>query len=108
MGIVASNGKWVRISGAQNVEEERVFTKSGWVYAPALAVSIVEAAQAQSVWSSNSKKSSIVSTLAGGTEYLLEGCSTEWVKITIQGSAKPFSGWLAPDTYCGNPWNSCS
>lgn len=39
---------------------------------------------------------------------VLEGCSDRWIKVTVQGSARPFAGWLAPESYCGNPWNSCS
>jgi len=108
VNIIASNGKWVKISGAQNAEGKRVFSKSGWVFAPTLAISIVDSARAVNVWSTHSKKGSIVSTLAAGTEYMLESCKSDWIKVTIKGSGKPFTGWLPPGDHCGNPWNSCS
>lgn len=106
--ITASSGKWFKISGAHNAGGESVFDKAGWVYAPSLAVTALDNGKQVSVFTSNSKKGGIISTLRGGDETLLEGCAGAWLKITVQGSARPFSGWLTPGSYCANPWNSCS
>ena len=37
--IIASAGNWVKIKEAWNMEEKTVFGKTGWVYAPLLAIS---------------------------------------------------------------------
>lgn len=107
--ITASNGKWLKINGARSAEGDNIFSKSGWVYAPLLAVSITgKRPGTVKAYSTASKSGKTVANLPIDTEYKLESCSGSWLQISIAKGNDSISGWIPKENQCGNPWTSCS
>lgn len=107
--ITASNGKWMKISGAHNAEGDRTFSRIGWVYAQYLAVSITgKRPGTVRAYSTANKSGSVVANLPIDTEYALESCSGSWMKISIAKGGGMISGWIPKENQCGNPWTNCS
>jgi SH3-like domain-containing protein len=107
--IIASNDKWMKISGAQNAENDKTFSKTGWVHAPFLAVRIAgNGPGTVKAFSTASKKGKVVANLAIETEYALESCSGSWLKISIANGGGMISGWIPKENQCANPWTTCS
>jgi SH3-like domain-containing protein len=107
--ITASSGKWVKISGARNAEGDRVFSRSGWVYASLLAVSIGGGGRdgTAAAYATASKTSKVVARLPVDTQYALESCAGSWMKISIAKKDKMIPGWIPNENQCGNPWTTC-
>lgn len=107
--IIASNGKWMKISGAHDAEGDRTFSKIGWVYASYLGVTITgKRPGTVKAYSTPSKSGKVVANLPIDAEYTLESCSGSWMQISISKGSGPVSGWIPAENQCGNPWTSCS
>lgn len=105
--IVSSSGSWMKISSARNAEGETVFSGSGWVYAPNLATSVPENNIKHKAYLSADKKSKVVSAITENTEYRLKSCKGSWVEVSIGKGSELISGWLPPESQCGNPMTNC-
>src|SRR3712207_5898512 len=98
VSIVASEGAWVKISRAVDEEDEAVFAKPGWVYAPLLGMTVSwnpddpGKSGSHSLHAGPNGKSRVLGRLPATAAVTLEGCEGRWVKIRHEGR----SGWLSP------------
>lgn len=112
--IIGSKGNWVKIENAYNAENESVFSKTGWVYAPLLGISTKQSHGSDTlidVYQTPNKGdgvNSVITRLSVATTYRLEGCFEDWIKITVPNKVKDFSAWLHSDNQCDLPWTTCS
>ena len=112
--IIGSKGNWMKIEAARTADDDSVFSKTGWVYAPLLGIttkrsdggnSLIDVYQSASMGDS---PESVITRLSVATTYRLSGCYQDWLEITVPNKVKPFPAWLAADNQCELPWTSCS
>jgi len=108
--FIAAEGKWLKIKEVWNMEEKTVFSKTGWVYAPLLAITISKQdpdsdfANAYEMPSTNNK---VVARLPVFKEFRLEGCFESWLKVTIPGKKGSVSGWVEDKDQCDLAQTNC-
>ena len=105
VGIAASVGNWVMITGAKTPAEGKIeFQAVGWVYAPLLG--IITGGQS-GIWRythPNKNSPKLVTMLPSTTIMKLNTCSGKWVKIEHENR----KAWLAPQDYCPTLITRCS
>lgn len=109
--IIGAKGSWVKIENAYTADESSVFSKTGWVYAPLLAVSVSRRDgknQPVSAYKTPYLNAEIAASLPLFKEYKVAGCHDGFVKITIPQSKGNILGWLDMENTCDSPWTSCS
>lgn len=113
--IIGSKGKWVKIESARNAENESVFSKTGWVYAPLLGISTKRSDGGKDSYidvyrtiGSRNNVNNVITRLSVATTYKLEGCFQDWIKITVPNKVKNFPAWLHSENQCDLPWTTCS
>jgi SH3-like domain-containing protein len=109
--IIGSKGDWVKIENARTAANDSVFSKTGWVYAPLLAISTRNsdgAAETVDAYEMPSTGNDIVAKLPVFKEYKLAGCFEGWIKITIPQKSGSIPGWLPSENQCDLPWTNCS
>lgn len=108
--IIASAGSWVKIESAWNMEEKTVFSKTGWVYAPLLAISTAKRsgeAEFVKAYEMPSRGNDVIAELPFFTEYKLAGCFEGWMKITIPQKDKNIIGWIEAEDQCDLANTNC-
>ncbi|MEZ5347337.1 MAG: SH3 domain-containing protein [Pyrinomonadaceae bacterium] len=109
--IIAAEGKWLKIENAKNVDDETVFSKTGWVYAPLLAISTMKQdgdGDTVNAYEMPSKGNAVIAKLPAFEEFKLETCFESWVKIVIPQGKSSIFGWLPLENQCELAWTNCS
>jgi len=110
--LIASKGNWVKIEKAYTVENDSVFSRTGWVYAPLLAVATAKPGGREkdliNVYERPSRGNDVIAELEIYNQYKLAGCFENWVRITIPRKSGSITGWLQEGNHCGQPWTTCS
>ena len=108
--IIASAGNWVKIESAWNMEEKTVFSKSGWVYAPLLAISTAKRSSETKFVKAYERPSTgndVIAELPFFKEYKLAGCFEGWMKITIPNKDGSKIGWIEAEDQCDLAQTNC-
>ncbi|MCB1025445.1 MAG: SH3 domain-containing protein [Acidobacteria bacterium] len=109
--VIAAEGRWVKINNAKNVDDETVFSKTGWVYAPLLAVSTKKKdgdGETVNAYEMPSMGNAVIAKLPAYEEFKLETCFESWVKIVIPKKKGSIFGWLPLENQCVLAWTNCS
>ncbi len=109
--VIGVDGKWLKIGNAKNVDDENVFSKRGWVYAPLLAISTKKDdsdGDTVNAYEMPSKGNAVIAKLPAFEEYKLESCFESWVKIVIPQEKGSIFGWLPLENQCPLAWTNCS
>lgn len=102
--LAGSFKDWVLIQSAEGMTSEFRFQGKGWIHASLLAVRAVHNSGRKVVlYGRPDTGSQAVSMFSGETEVRLAGCKGKWMQVKIGKK----QGWLAPDSYCGNPVTTC-
>ena len=95
---------WVKINHAGNMESETVFDQEGWVSANLLATSTTGYNGKGVKLYEAGKGTKVVTVVPPETVVKIVSCDKDWVRVKY----KKFTGWLAPESQCGNPVTNCS
>lgn len=109
--IIGAKGSWVKIENAHTADDDSVFSKTGWVFAPLLAVSTMKqesSANTVNAYKTPFTSSEVVAKLPVFKEYKVAGCHDGFVKISIPQTNGNILGWLAMENTCDLPWTNCS
>lgn len=109
--IIGAKGSWVKIEKAHTADDDNVLSKTGWIYAPLLAVSTMKQdanAKTVNAYKMPYLNSDVAAKLPVFKEYKLAGCHEGFVKITIPQGSGTILGWLAMENTCDLPWTNCS
>jgi SH3-like domain-containing protein len=106
--ITGSVEKWMRISDAYIFVEDAptgdiTMTVQAWLYGPLLAVGLRPGGRPVRIFSDPDVTSQVLTEPPVDAEVTLVGCKGKWLKVKYE----KIEGWLAPDTYCGNPVTTC-
>jgi SH3-like domain-containing protein len=102
--ITGSKNGWFKISRAFGENGQELFRGEGWIPSGALSVSTPDStARRPKVYERPDRRSRVLKTLAGGTEYPFKDCRGDWIKISYAdgGGMDLVEGWLEKDSYCG-------
>lgn len=107
VNVIAAQGKWFRISHAENAEGEPVISEAGWVFGPLLAIrSVVRNGSTIPLYASPTKRGKVRARVKDEEEFVIEGCRGDWILVRST-EGKNESGWLSPEGQCGNPRTTC-
>ncbi|MEZ5427320.1 MAG: SH3 domain-containing protein [Pyrinomonadaceae bacterium] len=110
VNIVGSKGKWLKIKLAENSEGENVFSGSGWIYGPLVALRTRGSGASENelvkLYDGAKTSGRVVGRLKMETEVTLLGCKAAWVEVAFPGKSDK-TGWLPPESQCGNPVTTC-
>ena len=95
---------WVKINHAVNMESETVFDQEGWVSANLLATSTTGYNGKGVKLYEAGKGTKVIKIVPPETVVKIVSCDKDWVRVKY----KKFTGWLDPDSQCGNPVTNCS
>jgi hypothetical protein len=104
----ARNG-WLKVTSAIDASKTRVFTGTGWIHAPLLAVRTFSRDDSLVDYhASPDRQSDALGSLRAELDVNLLGCSGDWVKVAVpmRGGADT-EGWLPHGAWCGSPWEDC-
>ena len=94
----------VLINRAETTEGAVVFDKEGWVAANLLATSTAGYNTKGVKLYEAGKGTKVLTIIPPETEVRIVSCDKGWVRVKY----KSFTGWLDPDSQCGNPVTNCS
>ncbi len=95
---------WVKINHAVNMESEVVFDQEGWVSGNLLATSTTGYNGKGVKLYEAGKGTKVITIVPPETVVKIVSCDKDWVRVKY----KKFTGWLAPESQCGNPVTNCS
>lgn len=104
-----SKGHWLKISRAVDSKRRTVFSGTGWVYAPLLAVKTRGKEEDLVMYYRNPRtETEELGSIRPGLDVLVQGCSEDWIKVLIpKRGTEGLSAWLPHGSFCGSPWEHC-
>lgn len=107
LSIRAGLGNWMKVTDLQSPKGQLLFAGPGWVYGPALGVSIRPgfiAGDTVKLYADLDTRSKVTAEVKVFTNAVVLNCQGAWVKVRTPGG----EGWLHPDHQCGIPGGLCS
>ncbi len=104
-----SKGDWLKISRAVSSKRQTVFSGTGWVHAPLLAVKTRGTADELIMYYRNPRtETEELGSIRPGLEVLVQGCSEDWLRVLIpRRGTEGIKAWLPFGSFCGSPWEDC-
>lgn len=114
--IEGARGDWLKISSAINSKKTKVFSGTGWIYAPLVSVRLpgYEGFQQgkMKVYRSPNESSEKINYTSFGINAEVHGCQGDWFKVRLPVTGTGVSGynlfgWVTSGGFCGSPWEDC-
>jgi len=107
--ITGARAGWLKVSSAIDATKTHVFSGTGWIHAPLLAVRTFSRDDSLVDYQAfPGRRSDVLGSLRAELDVNLLGCSGDWLKVAIpmRGDAD-MEGWLPRGAWCGSPWEDC-
>lgn len=114
--IAGSRGDWLKISSAVNSRRKKVFSGTGWIYAPLVSVRLAGYEGFKSgkmkIYRTPDRAGETIDFTDFGITAEVYGCQGDWFKVRLPvtgtgtGDIKLF-GWVTAGSFCGSPWEDC-